>query len=254
MLHDDVNCLYFLFLSPILKLEIINALFQSLNADPEKMDRELDVHHGALKSRVAKKQGQRLSIAMIDWCKFRQWACSLLQEWWINHRWSGWFVSVSTKYKAALPGFFHMPCCRKWRTAFLTTSSSFKASVPFTCQKWCHKWYAFYFSIFLSATSWKESKTFWHNTEKSWCTSGQKNRCLMAKLQMTAHYSGLEYSSMKTYWETDHTELAMYALACLSCPLRATAKEGPQVNISFQSFIKPCHCSPHNRPWQTLRS
>lgn len=65
------------------------------------MDRELGMHHGALKSRVANKQGQRLSIAMIDWCTLRQWACSLLQEWRINHRWS-----VSTKYKAALPGFF----------------------------------------------------------------------------------------------------------------------------------------------------
>lgn len=67
MLHDDVNYFYFLFLSPIvLEFEKINAFFQSLNADPEKMHKELDLHHKALKSRVVNTQGQRLSIAMTD--------------------------------------------------------------------------------------------------------------------------------------------------------------------------------------------
>lgn len=40
--------------------------FQSLNADPEKMQKELEMHHRALKSRVTNSQGQKLSVAMTD--------------------------------------------------------------------------------------------------------------------------------------------------------------------------------------------
>lgn len=67
MLHDDANYLYFLFLSPVvLELEKINAFFQSPNADPEKMQKELEMYHRDLKSRVRNRQGHKLSVAMTD--------------------------------------------------------------------------------------------------------------------------------------------------------------------------------------------
>ncbi|KAG0445007.1 hypothetical protein HPB47_004919 [Ixodes persulcatus] len=67
MLHDDVNYLYFVFLSPVvLEFEKINAFFQSVNIDPDKMFKELDVLHRALKSRIFNRQGHRLSLGMTD--------------------------------------------------------------------------------------------------------------------------------------------------------------------------------------------
>ena len=49
MLADDINYLYFVFVSPIVaEFERINAFFQSINADPEKMHSELDIHHRSL--------------------------------------------------------------------------------------------------------------------------------------------------------------------------------------------------------------
>ena len=45
MLADDINYLYFVFVSPIVaEFERINAFFQSINADPEKMHSELGIH------------------------------------------------------------------------------------------------------------------------------------------------------------------------------------------------------------------
>ncbi|XP_068239267.1 SCAN domain-containing protein 3-like [Palaemon carinicauda] len=67
MLCDEINYLYLIFLSPIVsEFEKINAFFQSTNSDPEMMTKELDLHYRGLKTRVFTKNGDKLSVSMSD--------------------------------------------------------------------------------------------------------------------------------------------------------------------------------------------
>lgn len=67
MLCDDANYLYFTFLSPVVsEFEKIDAFFPSVNIDPDKMYKELDLLHRTLKSRIFYKQGHRLSVGVTD--------------------------------------------------------------------------------------------------------------------------------------------------------------------------------------------
>ena len=67
MLADPVNFLYFQFATPIVaEFEAVNALFQSTNADPEKLERELHLHYRSLKDRVFYPNGNCKSISQID--------------------------------------------------------------------------------------------------------------------------------------------------------------------------------------------
>ena len=53
MLNDHVNYLYFTFLAPIVtEFERVNSFFQATNADPNEMEKELDLFHKSLKSRM----------------------------------------------------------------------------------------------------------------------------------------------------------------------------------------------------------
>lgn len=67
MLHDDLNYLYFLFLSPIIKeFDQVNCFFQATRADPEEMVKELDILHQSLKQRIKDKTGNTLALSLVD--------------------------------------------------------------------------------------------------------------------------------------------------------------------------------------------
>ena len=60
MLFDDVNYLYICFLTPVVKeIDKINKFFQSTNADPEEMTRQLHMHYASLK-----QQGSDIQVAV----------------------------------------------------------------------------------------------------------------------------------------------------------------------------------------------
>lgn len=67
ILHDNINRLYFIFLCPIVQeFEKVNALFQSQNADPEELMKELDIHYQSLERRLYSHEGAPLSIDNVD--------------------------------------------------------------------------------------------------------------------------------------------------------------------------------------------
>lgn len=66
MLFDDINYLYFHFAYPIVaEFEKVNAMFQSTNADPESLMKELHLHHQSLKSRLYDAAGNSFSMNLI---------------------------------------------------------------------------------------------------------------------------------------------------------------------------------------------
>ncbi|CAM1306207.1 Uncharacterised protein g4276 [Pycnogonum litorale] len=67
MLADPVNYLYIQFATPIIaEFETVNALFQSTNANPEELERELHLHYKSLKDRVFNANGNCKPISQID--------------------------------------------------------------------------------------------------------------------------------------------------------------------------------------------
>ncbi|KAH9359631.1 hypothetical protein HPB48_013376 [Haemaphysalis longicornis] len=54
MLNDYVNHFYFLFVSPVLEFEKIDEMVQFIDAAPEKMQKELNMHHRATESQEGK--------------------------------------------------------------------------------------------------------------------------------------------------------------------------------------------------------
>lgn len=74
MLKDPVNFLYFQFVSPLVTdFERLNSLFQSTDADPEDLIKELLLHHKSLQNRIFNKNAQLLPISKIDYgAKFTQ--------------------------------------------------------------------------------------------------------------------------------------------------------------------------------------
>jgi hypothetical protein len=67
MLNDEVNYLYFTFLSPVVaEFERVNAIFQASSADPDFLVKELTAHYRALKCRVQDNQGNPKSVSQVD--------------------------------------------------------------------------------------------------------------------------------------------------------------------------------------------
>eukprot|EP00795_Rhopilema_esculentum_P002576 gene2576-769_t len=67
MLADPANYLYIQFVTPVVsEFEKVNSFFQATNADPEKIEQELDMHYRSLKLRVLDNVGNCLPIEQID--------------------------------------------------------------------------------------------------------------------------------------------------------------------------------------------
>ena len=66
-LGDDIVFLYLMFASPIIfEFEKLNATFQATTADPEKLMKELDMHHQSLRKRLFDANGLSLSLCRVD--------------------------------------------------------------------------------------------------------------------------------------------------------------------------------------------
>ena len=67
MLKDDINKLYFHFVSPIVnEFERVNAFFQATQIDPNDMSKELNLFHSSLRSRLFFANGSNIPIERVD--------------------------------------------------------------------------------------------------------------------------------------------------------------------------------------------
>jgi hypothetical protein len=67
MLFDDMNYLYLVFLSPIVKeFERVNVFFQATQSDPEEIVKQLDILHKSLKQQVIDHRNNVLALSMVD--------------------------------------------------------------------------------------------------------------------------------------------------------------------------------------------
>eukprot|EP00794_Sanderia_malayensis_P010381 gene10381-biopygen7566 len=67
MLNDQVNLLYFHFVSPLVtEFERVNSLFQATDVEGEEMEKELTLHYKSLKARMYNEHGELLPANKIE--------------------------------------------------------------------------------------------------------------------------------------------------------------------------------------------